>query len=519
MAKRGWVASIVLLALAGCSAASDEESQALGMSNASPTLSTTRSALSLPGSRRIVVFKSDTLPSDAAARIARSGATLRKSIDAIGVATIDADSVSAARLAADSSIAAVGAERSWKLSPGHVIGSTRKPPRKTPAPSDEYWGMQWDQRRINVQEAWRNVSARAQSKVTVAVLDVGVMTDHPDLDGQVIDGVDTNYAKKNDCVDPLHSPPGYPTYTTRINLETGAPCEATELDFSTVQPHGTHVAAIIAAKRGESGIVGVGPSLKIAAYKVFDRVHKPGAPFDDFEAYDGSVFEAIADAVQKRYPVVNLSFGEMIDRTNPTDDASWRAWNRVATLATLRGTLLVGAAGNFATNLNGPVAYVPADLPAVLAVSATASSKLIGPFSFGDDENPPVYGPIEPAPGSDILADYSNYGAAIDIAAPGGSCGPNVDPETGDGCETQYLITSAYPIYDPFIGGIVPVWGWMSGTSQASPHVAGVAALVKAKYPALGPLGIRARLQATANRIGPSNWFGAGLVDAGRATR
>jgi subtilisin family serine protease len=522
MRKGSIVIGIAVLGGMGCAVAGEDEVR-------TPMVGSTISPQTFKGGteRRLVVFKSDTLPGDAASRLSRSGARVRKQIGAIGVATIDADGAAATKIAADPTVAAVGTERSWKV-PSHRVHG-RHQERPAAAPQDFLYGAQWDQRRIHADKAWGNVSPAAQARVTVAVIDVGVLGDHPDLAGKVVDAVDTSYAHKAEsgCVEPP-VPPGFPGYFTRFNFVaadplTGAvPCEAVE-DFASVQDHGTHVAGTIAANVDPaSGVVGVGPSLNIAAYKVFDRFHWSDAAEDEISAFDGSVFEAIADAATKGYPVANLSLGGYLDRTDPAQDASWQAWNRVANLATRQGLLLIAAAGNEALQTNGKnIAAVPADLPAVVSVSATGTTNLVGPFEPGS-----VWGPLNAAPGSDVLAFYSNYGSRVDIAAPGGDCGPTFPA----GCDLKYFIVSSVPLYvpswstDPALPppGLYASFAWMAGTSMAAPHVAGVAGLIKAKHPTWGPQRIRQQLQETAQRIArqeTSTQFGSGLVDADRATR
>ena len=130
------------------------------------------------------------------------------------------------------------------------------------------------------------------------------------------------------------------------------------------------------------------------------------------------------------------------------------------------GVVIVAAAGN---NDGGAVSW-PAAYSSVIAVSATDSN--------------------------DNLASYSNKGSQVELAAPGSG------------------------IYSTYKGGI---YGTMSGTSMATPHVTGVAALVIASGTNYrdNPDAVRAQLTFTAEDLGTTGWdasFGYGLIDAENAT-
>jgi len=264
----------VVLAAVGCSSVAEQEAVEVGLDQGAVAPAAAGAG---GGSRRqIVVFKSETLPADATARITKAGGKVRRAIAAIGVATIDADAATVRKLAADGAIASIGSERSWTL-PKDLRGKkTRRPP--PPAPTGFLWGAQWDQRHIHAPRGSANVAAAAQAKVSVAVIDSGVMFDHPDLAGQVTLAQSFNYASQNCPATEAQVPPGYPIYLTRINAITGDLCENVGFDPTTaIDAHGTHVSGTIAAK-GEIGVAGVGTGLKIAAYKVFDRVLVPATP-------------------------------------------------------------------------------------------------------------------------------------------------------------------------------------------------------------------------------------------------
>ena len=196
-----------------------------------------------------------------------------------------------------------------------------------------------------------------------------------------------------------------------------------DLDPMDDQGHGTHVAGIIAAAMNNptgdpaspEGVVGVAPNARILAYKVC------GA---DGSCSDFAIEQAIAQAIADHAKVINMSFGGP-DYSQSMDDALQAAW--------AAGLVLVAAAGNNGTTDLG----YPAALPNVISVGA-----------FDEDDN---------------RASFSTFGSWVDIAAPGN------------------VIMSSYPMAqcavttDP---GDTGCYTWLSGTSMASPFVAGAAALV-----------------------------------------
>src|SRR6266576_5466080 len=158
--------------------------------------------------------------------------------------------------------------------------------------------------------------------------------------------------------------------------------------------------------------------------------------------------------------IINLSLG------GPDDDPMMHS---AIVSATSAGALVVAAAGNEGTSaLHYPAAY-----PEVLAVAA------VGP---------------DAAP-----AAYSSFGSYVGIRAPGGNF------DLGDATDG---VTSA--IWNFATGQ--PDYAFAEGTSMASPHVAGVAALLLAQTPSLNAGALRTRLTSCA--VGPATPYGAGLVNA-----
>lgn len=287
---------------------------------------------------------------------------------------------------------------------------------------DPLEARQWQISHLHLDQAW---TVTTGSGSVVATVDTGADLSHPDLQGQLIPG---------------------PVYAGTGSLPVDG--------FG----HGTHVAGIIAAMRGNGiGGVGVAPDAKVLVIKALDDQGQGGI----FSVARGIVYAANWGASHHQHVIVNLSLGG----APGFDPIDWLAgW-----YAHSRGALLVAAAGND----HGPVG-TPADLSDYLAVGATDQQ--------------------------DALASFSNFGPQIGLVAPG------VD------------ILSTMPTYHVAIND----WGYpetaaeLSGTSMAAPVVSGVAALVWAAHPDWTNDQVRARLEATAEHLGAAgrnDMYGYGLVD------
>ncbi|RTG92391.1 serine protease [Thermus scotoductus] len=465
--------------------------------------------------RYLVVFRSETLPPGAKGLAESAGAKVLKELGPIGAMTVLADGETAARLAKRPEVLAVGKEHLYRL-PERVMV-----PEETygaPTAADSLYRYQWDIRRIGAHKVWERVPLSVQAGATVAVLDTGVMDNHPDLATQIVAFQATNYCRETGGP---NNTPSYPKYTLWIDFDHLDPNNlCTPAPSVLYEAHGTHVSGTVAAAFGGGRVVGVAPGVRLAAYKVFDRYHytdpETGEEYDDVGAWDGPIFEAILDAASKGYSVINMSLGGILYTQNRDDVAAMVAWDRVMKYANRMGTLIVASAGNSAQNANGPVVHIPSDLPTVVSVSATGTAT---PFW---QQPYPTSQTLNAEPGQDILAFYSNYGAAVDLSAPGGDCG--LDENGQSWCTRPRAERPAGYRYHLILSTVIvdentPAYAWYAGTSMASPHVAAVAALVRALHPEWGPGEVRAHLKATAENIGSRQLFGHGLVNADQAVR
>ncbi|WP_018987758.1 S8 family serine peptidase [Aromatoleum toluclasticum] len=236
--------------------------------------------------------------------------------------------------------------------------------------------------------------------------------------------------------------------------------------------HGTHVAGIAAANTNNGvGTAGVGWAAKIGSLKVCHEYPSESFPLIGMCDLADSVAGLIY-AADHGYRVANMSYGSDPDPYSPSQaeaDAIRYAWNK--------GVVLVAAAGN--DYADTPI--YPAAFPEVIAVAATDRHDNLAFFStFGKSWVSVA------APGHNILSTFPNS-----------ACGLPADDK--EGC-----------------------YNWLSGTSMASPHVAGVAALVLAHTPGLTNAQARGYIENNADTTGALGqnfgaWVQHGRVNARRA--
>jgi hypothetical protein len=256
----------------------------------------------------------------------------------------------------------------------------------------------------------------AGAGATVAIIDSGIDLTHPDLIANLHPTLGKN------CLDPPQ--------------DAAPPQDA--------NGHGTHVAGIVAAAANGFGVVGVAPGATLVPVQSFDAL---GNAHWSNVICGIDYVAAHADVID----VANMSFGDLSTSPSscgdgpPTDD--FDALHEAVCGARAAGVVLVAAAGNNGIDAQG---FVPAAYPEVITVSAL--SDLDG--TAGGAAGCIVFGAIC----DDGFASlFSNYGAAVDVMAPG------------------FEILSTVP------GG----YGIKDGTSMAAPHVTGTVALMLAADPDL----------------------------------
>ena len=270
--------------------------------------------------------------------------------------------------------------------------------------------------------------------VNVAVIDSGIDVTHPDL-----------------------------------NVVGGYNCAATSTaSYTDFFGHGTHVAGIIGAKDNQIGVVGVAPGTRLWSFRAAGALG------------DGSVATALCsvDRVTRTrtdsdptndIQVANMSLGFKPFGNSSADDGNCGRTNRdpmhTAICASVAaGVTYVVAAGNASTDAAN---FIPPAYDEVITVSALADF---------DGKPGGLAAPTCRADEDDTFANFSNFGADVDLIAPG-VCIYSTASSKG-----QLADASGYRL--------------LSGTSMAAPHVAGAAALYKSTHPAATPAQVKAALIA-----------------------
>jgi subtilisin family serine protease len=329
---------------------------------------------------------------------------------------------------------------------------------------DPLEGQQWDMQQIKADQA--HAITDGSRDVLVGVLDSGIDATHPDL------APNLDSADSVGCTD------------------AGVPDQSQAAWVPTTSTHGTHVAGTIAAARNNIGIVGVAPNVRLASVKVVN---------DDGFIYPEYAICGFMWAGLRHMDVTNNSY--FIDpwfywcNDGADQQAGKEAVARAVQWSEDQGVVSAAAAGNenydlahkttdsgspddstpLTRTINNACLDIPTELPGVVTVASTTQAR--------------------------AKSSFSSYGqGVIDVAAPGSS------------------------VLSTVVGG---GYGLLSGTSMASPHAAGVLALIKSRHPSADPATLLALLRAEADDVAcpvgdarctgttdDNAFFGEGIVDA-----
>ncbi|MFF5636026.1 S8 family serine peptidase [Streptomyces sp. NPDC012825] len=463
---------VALAAPAGLAhAATSDTAPVAARSAGASTAGTTKAAAPAAwaaGTRAYLVITAPGGTSAVTGSVATKGGSVFATYDAIGVIVAHSTSTTfASSMRTVTGVQQVGATRTSDVpADAYSPALPANPSQSSTTPTES---NRWDMTQIKADQAWAVTTG--STSVKVGVLDTGVDDQHQDI------APNFNAADSASCA--------YGKADTRAGA------------WRDVDTHGTHVAGTIAAAKNGKGVIGVAPGVKISSV----RIAEPGSTLFFAE----NTICGFMWAGDHGFKVTNNSYYTDPWQFNCPDNLDQAAIiegvRRAQEYAEGKGSLQVAAAGNSdydlankttdseSPNDSTPVTRtitnacidIPTELPGVVTVAAQGNGG--------------------------AKASYSNFGnGVIDIAAPGG------DGSSG--------------VYSTLPGG---KYGNLSGTSMASPHVAGVAALIASVNPSFTPAQIRDQLgvQAT-DRACPSDtrckgtttkngFFGEGAVDALKA--
>lgn len=467
----------------------------------------TASASTTAGTTYVVLYRQGASGADAAAAVASAGGSIVANHQAIGVVVARSTNAGfAAAMKQARGVESVSATTGFATR----AQTEQAPSAAATVATAATWGdslskFQWDMAQINVPAA--HAATTGSKSVLVADVDTGLDFTHPDL------------APAYDAANSTDCSSGSPSALLVGNDKNG---------------HGTHTAGTIAAAANGTGIVGVAPGVRLAGVKSSN---------DDGFFFPEMVICAYMWVATHGVAITNNSY--FADpwlfncKNDPDQRAIWNAERRAIRYAQSQGTTLIAAEGNESTDLSHPTvdvispdfppgseqfrvitnacAVVPVEVPGVVGVTATGNRRM---KSF-----------------------YSSYGVSTaDVAAPGGDSILQVTAAAPNG-----RVLSTWPTGNLCRRLVVDAgasYCYLQGTSMASPHAVGVAALIASRTGKRGGA-LAAALQQATNPIacppdtsaydrfpqnsgapqactgGPAHnsWFGSGEVDALQAVQ
>lgn len=475
------------LALGALSACADQTTSPTRM--AAPASRSSDAVAAPTSGTYLVLAQGNTFSKDFSKKVAALGGQIRSVHDGIGFAVVTGlTQAGASQLSAVSGVSEVDADGVVTLA--KPVSSVRADvsdvashhvQNQIDPTTAALFSWQWNMQDIQAPRAWK-AGKVGSKRVTVAIIDTGIDYDALDLDGLVDLSRSVSFSTSDDALTAQYFPDRNP--------------------ITDYNGHGTNVASVVSSNA--IAFAGVTAKTTIMGVKVL------GA---NGSGSTGDVLNGILWAADHGADVANLSLGGSFARTG--NRRLIHIITRVLDYARRKGVVVVVAAGNDGTDLdhNGDEFDAYCDLQHVICVSAVGPQTATGPV--------------------DTPAFYTNFGRAVDVAGPGGNAdaangfplsnwpwGPDFASWVWSLCSKtliDHFDVSGAPVTPCAEGDIIT--GFI-GTSQATPHVAGLAALLVAQYGKNNPALIRLLIEASADDLGPRGrdpFYGRGRINVANA--
>ncbi len=475
MVYRKWIAAATMaVAAAACSDTATVVEPALKPADASAARLTLPGGAPEIGPRHLVVF-SKKAPKDFEATVASLGGKVLLN-HRIGVALVEGlDDAAATELQERVKAQYVAPDIEFQLIEPAAVGrpaaveamapSRAAGPQSAADPTTaRYYDAQWNMSQIHAEQAWA-AGRLGSSDVTVAILDTGIDYLLPDLVGRVDLSRSASFEPKDDSLTALYWPERHPS---------------TDLHF-----HGTNVATQVASNASRfAGVTSGTMLMSVKVCSVLGGCH--------------GVFQGILYAIDNGADVINMSLGGPFQKA--VYPGAVAAYNRLMNYAAQRGVTVVVSAGNDAIDLDRELVPVGED-------EEENPVFLHAPLLFDMYCNATHVICVSATRSNDEPASYTNYGrSAIDVAAPGGGGGDWV-----------YALCPQTSLAIPVCQTGLYYLG-VAGTSQAAPHVSGLAALAVEDV-GRNPARVRAYIRNSADPIGGGNtpFYGRGRINVAKA--
>jgi subtilisin family serine protease len=461
--------SLFLAGAVGLAACSDKTSAPFSPEMSAPSFSSAEVSDAVSTGRHLVVFSSNNkIPAAFAQRVADLGGKIEAGYGKIGVAVVSglSDEAAAQLQAFDDTQTVERDVEVQYIDPQadvELIAVDDASPSSAANPATaSFFPRQWHLRAISAEKAWA-AGKLGSSSVTVAILDTGIDPTHPDLVGRVDASRSISFVRSDDALVQKHFP-GMPLWT--------------DLHY-----HGTHVGATVSSNA--SSAAGVTSGVTLMAVKVLSASGRGAS---------SGILAGIIHAADNGADVLNMSLGGTFRKSLNPGYVS--VINRAINYANREGVVMVVSAGNDNYDMDSDEDIYKTYCMAtqVICTSATGPSAQAG-----------TNGPWTNIDGK---ASYSNFGSYVSVAAPGGNGASRVTAACSKTSLTYRICATGN-----YVLGI-------SGTSMASPHAAGLAALLVEQIGKDQPSKVANRMAQSADDLGDEGRdviYGRGRINVAKA--